>query len=121
MICFGYLKYTKQGFDDAFCTIFYLKFVTKDNHVMSIKEKEILKRQAIKEGEENTIGTEKELSIDLIKIPADRQDVAAVYLQGTLDQALDTMDRESVNAVYIFRTTSPTTEKIYGILTPKNP
>ncbi len=86
-------------------------------YIMSIKEKEILKRQAIKEGEENTIGTEKELSIDLIKIPADRQDIAAVYLQGTLDQALDTMDRESVNAVYIFRTTSPTTEKIYGILT----
>lgn len=55
--------------------------------------------------------------IDLLKIPGDRQDVASVYLQGTLDEALDTMDRESVDAVYIFRTTGPGVDKIYGILT----
>ncbi|WP_196138606.1 chloride channel protein [Aliikangiella sp. G2MR2-5] len=55
--------------------------------------------------------------VDLLQIPADRQNIASVYLQGNLEEALDTMDRESVDAVYIFRTTAPLTDKIYGVLT----
>jgi chloride channel protein, CIC family len=55
--------------------------------------------------------------IDLLSIPGDRQDIASVYLQGNLEEALDTMDRESVDAVYIFRTAAQLTDKIYGVLT----
>ncbi len=55
--------------------------------------------------------------IDLIQMPAERENIASIYLQGNLEEALDTMDRESVDAVYIFRTTAPMTDKIYGILT----
>ncbi len=55
--------------------------------------------------------------IDLLSIPGDRQDISSIYLQGNLEEALDTMDRESVDAVYIFRTTAPMVDKIYGVLT----
>lgn len=73
------------------------------------------KEQAEEEGEEYQAPAKE--SIDLLKIPADRQNIASVYLQGNLEEALDTMDREEVDAVYIFRTTAPMTDKIYGVLT----
>jgi CIC family chloride channel protein len=56
-------------------------------------------------------------TIDLLKIPADRQNVSAVYLQATLEEALDTMVREQTDAAYVFRTTAPMTERIYGVIT----
>ncbi|MBV1909764.1 MAG: chloride channel protein [Kangiellaceae bacterium] len=79
---------------------------------------ELKERQAEKDNEEND-GVPRPIKhqIDLLAIPADRQDVASVYLQANLEEALDTMERENVNAVYIFRTTTPTSDKIYGILT----
>jgi CIC family chloride channel protein len=60
------------------------------------------------------------IDIDLLKIPADRKDIGSVYLQATLEEALDTMDRDAVNAVYIYRTTATTDDKIYGVVTRKN-
>ncbi len=56
-------------------------------------------------------------TIDLLKIPADRQDVSSVYLQATLEEVLDTLEREKTNAAYVYRTTAPLTEKIYGVIT----
>jgi len=85
-------------------------------YILELKEKESLNKKAAEESGEEIIDTEKS-EIDLLKIPADRQDIASVYLQASLDEALDTMDRESVDAIYIFRTTSATTDKIYGVLT----
>ncbi len=58
-------------------------------------------------------------AIDLLAIPADRQDIASVYLQANLEEALDTMERENVNTVYVFRTIGQSADKIYGILTRK--
>ncbi|MCO7227322.1 chloride channel protein [Pleionea sp. CnH1-48] len=55
--------------------------------------------------------------LDLLKIPANRQELSSVYLQATLEEALDTMDQKQVDAVYVYRTTAPLTEKIYGLLT----
>lgn len=84
-------------------------------YVLELKEK-----QAEKDAEENEgIATPIEIEIDLLAIPADRQDVAAVYLQANLEEALDTMERENVAAVYVFRTTTTSTDKLYGILTKK--
>ncbi|NVK88491.1 MAG: chloride channel protein [Gammaproteobacteria bacterium] len=56
-------------------------------------------------------------TIDLLKIPADRQNVSAVYLQATLEEVLDSLERDKTNAAYVFRTTAPLTEKIYGVIT----
>ncbi len=79
---------------------------------------ELKERQTVKDAEENeSIARPIEKDIDLLAIPADRQDVASVYLQANLEEALDTMERENVDAIYIFRTTSTTEDKIYGILT----
>lgn len=76
-------------------------------------------KEAQPDTSENSEAPKKEppSEIDLLKIPADRQDIASVYLQATLEEALDTMERESVDAVYIYRTTSPMKDKIYGVLT----
>ncbi|MGX5172970.1 chloride channel protein [Aliikangiella sp. IMCC44653] len=78
-----------------------------------------LKEQFAQQTDEGSVDPSElnEQVIDLLSIPGDRQDIASVYLQGNLEEALDTMDRESVDAVYIFRTTAPLTDKIYGILT----
>lgn len=82
-------------------------------YVLELKE-----RQAEKDKEENDgVARPIDKEIDLLGIPADRQDVASVYLQANLEEALDTMEREDVDAVYIFRTTTATSDKIYGILT----
>ena len=56
-------------------------------------------------------------NIDLLKIPADRQNIASIYLQATLEQALDSMNTNQVDAVYIYRKTAPMNEKIYGVIT----
>jgi len=82
-------------------------------YVLELKEKQAKKDELENEG----LATPIEQEIDLLAIPADRQDVASVYLQANLEEALDTMERENVEAIYIFRTTTPTSDKIYGILT----
>ncbi|NVJ59724.1 MAG: chloride channel protein [Gammaproteobacteria bacterium] len=56
-------------------------------------------------------------TVDLFKIPAERQNVSAVYLQATLEEVLDSLERDDNNAAYVFRTTAPMTEKIYGVIT----
>ncbi len=80
----------------------------------------IQQKEELKEGDDEDSSLQQDycpIDIDLLKIPADRKDIASVYLQATLEEALDTMDRESVNAVYIFRTTATTNDKIYGVVT----
>lgn len=96
-------KYLMQANDLA---RYYLEQIEKD---------EAAKRKAEEEGE--MYDPPERGDIDLFSIPADRQDIASVYLQANLEEALDTMDRETVDAVYIFRTTAPLNDKIYGILT----
>ncbi|PHS17032.1 MAG: chloride channel protein [Kangiella sp.] len=86
--------------------------------ILELKENWELKIQECKD-KKLEIPDESELQkkeIDLLAIPADRQNIASVYLQANLEEALDTMERENVDAVYIFRSTSATSEKIYGIL-----
>ncbi|MEE4245908.1 MAG: chloride channel protein [Kangiellaceae bacterium] len=56
-------------------------------------------------------------TIDLLKIPADRQNISSVYLQATLEEVLDTLERDQTDAAYVYRTTAPLTEKIYGVIT----
>mgnify|MGYP006422861827 CR=1 FL=1 len=55
--------------------------------------------------------------IDLREIPADRLELAAVHLQATLQEALDILNRERVEALYVTRPIAPGIHHIYGVLT----
>ncbi len=55
--------------------------------------------------------------IDLLEIPADRLELAAVHLQATLQEALDILNREGVEALYVTRPIAPGINHIYGVLT----
>lgn len=60
---------------------------------------------------------EGEVQIDLIGIPAQRQEVSAVHLQENLHQALQRLDRGEGEALYVDRTIAPGINRIYGVLT----
>lgn len=55
--------------------------------------------------------------IDLQSIPADRYSLAAVHLQATLQEALERLDRDAAEALYVERTTAPGIRRIYGVIT----
>jgi CIC family chloride channel protein len=88
-------------------------------YILELKEsRESIKQKGVDKSIELPDESElKNKEIDLLAIPADRQNIASVYLQANLEEALDTMEREDVNAIYVFRTVTATSEKIYGILT----
>ena len=56
-------------------------------------------------------------TIDLMQIPAWREQVAPIHLQATLQEALESLDREAVEALYVERVTAPGIRHIYGVLT----
>jgi len=53
--------------------------------------------------------------LDLLEIPADRLQVAAIALQATLQEALDAMDASGAEALYVTMRTGDIS-RIYGIL-----
>jgi H+/Cl- antiporter ClcA len=67
----------------------------------------------VQSGEEEG-GTEE---IDLLGIPAWREQVASINLQATLQEALELLDSGSAEALYVERMTAPGIRRIYGILT----
>lgn len=54
--------------------------------------------------------------INLLEIPANREDVTPVLLSATLQEALDAMDQNQVNAVYVRRMSAPNIYRIFGIV-----
>jgi hypothetical protein len=56
-------------------------------------------------------------AIDLLKIPAERLELAAVHLQATLQEALDILNRKGVETLYVTRPIAPGIDHIYGVLT----
>ncbi|MES9845694.1 MAG: chloride channel protein [Candidatus Sedimenticola sp. PURPLELP] len=56
-------------------------------------------------------------TIDLMDIPARREDVAAIHIQATLQEALELLDGGGTEALYVERTTAPGIKRIYGVLT----
>jgi hypothetical protein len=63
--------------------------------------------------EENELTEE----LDLGEIPANRKEIAPVFLQATLQEAMETLNEKHVDAVYVQRTNVPGIERIYGVLT----
>ncbi|MDX1696751.1 MAG: chloride channel protein [Thiohalobacterales bacterium] len=55
--------------------------------------------------------------LDLKEIPATRQDVVAIDFQATLQEALDSLERNDAEALYVTRRTIPGLSRIYGIVT----
>jgi len=83
--------------------------ITDDNTPVSLMPAAELARYL---QENKTAGT-----IDLAGIPAERQEVVALDFQATLLEALEAMDRASVDALYVTRRTAPGIDRVYGILT----
>jgi hypothetical protein len=54
--------------------------------------------------------------IDLLEIPGQRIDVAPIYLQATLQEALERLN-SGAEALYVERVTAPGIRRIYGVLT----
>jgi CIC family chloride channel protein len=55
--------------------------------------------------------------VDLMKIPGQRHDVAPISLQASLQEAKEILDQQKGEALYVWRTTAPGINRIYGILT----
>ena len=55
--------------------------------------------------------------INLMEIPANRQDIVAIDLQATLEEAYDRMEQRKISAAYVYRITHNKEERIYGIVT----
>ncbi|MES9856544.1 MAG: chloride channel protein [Sedimenticola sp.] len=57
------------------------------------------------------------VEVDLIAMPGRRFDVASVHLQANLQEAIDRLDQQGVDALYVERMTAPGIHRIYGVLT----
>ncbi len=58
----------------------------------------------------------KEQDINLFEIPANRENVTPVLLSATLQEALDTMEQQGVNAVYVRRMSAPNIYRVFGFV-----
>ena len=67
--------------------------------------------------EEISETNEQEVEIDLLEIPALRQDVVPINKQATLQQALDNMNQKHVDAVYVTINSSAENPTVIGIIT----
>lgn len=57
------------------------------------------------------------LEINLLEIPAGRENIASVLMSATLKEALDAMDASQANAVYVKRMNAPNIYRIFGVVT----
>ncbi|MDX1451416.1 MAG: chloride channel protein [Oleiphilaceae bacterium] len=55
--------------------------------------------------------------INLLEIPAQRKDVAPVYFQATLQEALDRFNESGTEALFVERTSAPMIKRVVGIVT----
>jgi hypothetical protein len=60
---------------------------------------------------------DEQTDINLLSIPATRLQPAAIDLNATLHEALEHLQREQAEALYVQRMTAPAIHRIYGILT----
>lgn len=57
------------------------------------------------------------VKIDLLEIPGERHEVVGVNLQANLQQALEVLDRQGVDALYVERTGLSGSKRIFGVIT----
>ncbi len=59
---------------------------------------------------------EEEVRINLLEIPAQRDNVTPVLLSATLHEALETMKKADVSAVYVRRMSAPNIYRVFGVV-----
>ncbi len=64
--------------------------------------------------------SEKETGIDLLSIPARRLDVHPIHRQATVQEALDTLQRTGIEALYVERVQAPMIHSVLGVITRKD-
>jgi hypothetical protein len=57
------------------------------------------------------------VEVDLLQIPARRLQLAPIYLQASLQEAQEKMEKEGAEALYVQQMTAPGIRRIYGVLT----
>lgn len=60
-----------------------------------------------------------EAQVDLEQVPGERFEVAPVYFQANLREALDIMDEQNLDMVYVWRHAGPGITRIMGIISRK--
>jgi len=58
--------------------------------------------------------------IELLEIPAQRYQLAAIHLQATLQESMDELEQSGAEAIYVEQPTSPGSRRIRGILTRRH-
>jgi CIC family chloride channel protein len=76
-----------------------------------------LSRYLSEHAEDISDTNEEEVEIDLLEIPAHREDVVPVNKQATLQQALESMNQKHVDAVYVTINGSAENPTVIGIIT----
>ncbi len=61
--------------------------------------------------------TVEKIMIDLLEIPAKRKDIAPLYYQATLQEAMDKFGESSAEALYVEKTSAPMIKTVLGIIT----
>jgi len=56
-------------------------------------------------------------TIELSKIPAQRYQMTAIYIQATLQEAMEKLENSGAEAMYVEQPTSPDSRRIRGVLT----
>jgi len=57
------------------------------------------------------------LLVNLLEIPAQRKDIASLYYQATLQEALDKFSDSKTEALYVERTSAPMISRVLGVVT----
>lgn len=98
--------------------------IKEDEHIVSMMVASDLARYIIDQENADVITEENELEknprvskIDLMKIPANRQDLVSINLQATLEETFDKMEQRKIPAAYVYRMTTDEQERIYGVIT----
>ena len=71
--------------------------------------------QRFQEAEEDPL--KERLLVNLLDIPAQRKDLAPLYFQATLQEALDKFAELKTEALYVERTSAPMITRVIGVVT----
>ncbi len=71
--------------------------------------------QAYRQAEEDPL--QERMLVELLEIPAQRKDLAPLYFQATLQEALDRFAESKTEALYVERTSAPMIKRVVGVIT----
>jgi len=83
-----------------------------------LEEQELAEKEQAKLGEKQD--QKQKSDIDLLAIPARRLDLQPIHRQATVQEALDTLQRTGIEALYVERIQAPMIHSVFGIITRKD-